>query len=73
MFRLLFNKCFVRYQRLEGAGSYFPSYLSTAVHNPPWVDQCEPKVLHYRVIIPQKGEGAFRFDSVEVGKQAKSW
>lgn len=60
MFRLLFNKGFVWYQHFEGAVSYFQSYLSTAVHNPPRVDQYEPKVLRYRVVIPQKREHAFR-------------
>lgn len=60
MFGLVLNKCFVWYQHLEGAGSYFLSYLSTAVHNPPRVDRYKPKVLRYRVVIPQKREHAFR-------------
>lgn len=60
MFRLLFNKGFVRYQHFEGAVTYFRSYLSTAAHNPPRVDRYEPKVLLYRVVIPQKREHAFR-------------
>lgn len=60
MSRLLFNTGFVRHQHFAGALSYFQSCLSTAVHNPPRVDRCEPELSRYRVVLPQQRGRALR-------------